>query len=412
MEIIQTDFSNMTQLDEKLKEIVPTYLLESKDDYREYKSYKHFAPESLGMLLADLHHRFNNYFNNLNQKVSPSKKKNPGTILIKKKVVQKILTLSNDLNMLERILKKYGISIQVDSGYLSRLQIIIKGFKNPQTNNMMSKDYTKMDIRFDCIFNLYKNKTQMEIEIKGNRRKIEKPKVIGRGSYATILKYKDIDYQHFFVIKQANKNLTDSEMERFKKEYECMKSLNSPHIGEVYDFDNEKNQYVMEYIDKTLYDYIIKNNDSMKKEERYELVRQLFCAFEYIHSKALFHRDISYSNIMVKLFDDKSVLLKVTDFGYVKEKNSNLTRRSTNFIGSLNDSDLLVYGYDNYNVQHEIFALTRVIHFIMTGKQNTTYRKSDEIQKFISLGMDSDKKNIRAKSLEELKESFYEMEWF
>ena len=46
-----------------------------------------------------------------------------------------------------------------------------------------------------------------------------------------------------------------------------------------------KNQYLMEYMDKTLDEYIQENNTKLSLEQRKTLVFQVLRAFNYLHSK-------------------------------------------------------------------------------------------------------------------------------
>ncbi|AQX56255.1 protein kinase domain-containing protein [Priestia flexa] len=100
-------------------------------------------------------------------------------------------------------------------------------------------------------------------------------KVIREGSYARVHKYKDEYYNRPFVIKKALKDLNDKELQRFRREFDEMKKLKSPYIIEVYNFDEENNEYVMEYADETLDDFIQKNNTKLDVNERVNLVRQI-----------------------------------------------------------------------------------------------------------------------------------------
>ena len=88
-----------------------------------------------------------------------------------------------------------------------------------------------------------------------------KKKFIGEGSYANVFKYKDEFYDRYFVMKQAKDELTEKEYERFKREFEEMKNLNSPYIVDVFSFNNEERYYIMEFMDVTLYKYIMENNN-------------------------------------------------------------------------------------------------------------------------------------------------------
>ncbi|MGG3623029.1 protein kinase [Bacillus gobiensis] len=228
--------------------------------------------------------------------------------------------------------------------------------------------------------------------------------MIGKGSYASVYKYKDEYYNRFFVIKKALKNLNEKELERFKREFETMKKLKSPYIIEVYKFDEENNQYIMEYADETLDDFISKNNTKLNVSERVSLVKQILQAFIYINSKGVLHRDISTKNILIKKYEGLNII-KIADFGLVKIPDSALTSKNTELKGSLNDPKLEIIGFDNYEVRHETYALTRLINFVMTGRRTVGSFKSKEFEKFIMKGM-ANKIDERHKNIEELRNDF------
>jgi eukaryotic-like serine/threonine-protein kinase len=244
-----------------------------------------------------------------------------------------------------------------------------------------------------------------QISISRADKKFSFPtKTIGTGSYATVHKYKDDYYNRFFVIKKAKKDLSTDEYERFKREFEEMKKLNSPYVIEVYNFDDEKQQYVMEFADDTLDSYILKNNGSMEVKERIGLIRQILRAFIYINSKGVLHRDISTKNILIKKYDGLNVI-KVSDFGLVKIEDSVLTNKNTKIKGYFNDPKLELIGFDKYNILHETYALTRIVYFVMTGKTKLDSYKNGDFKKFIEKGI-SDDLNSRYKDIEELQDAF------
>jgi hypothetical protein len=47
-------------------------------------------------------------------------------------------------------------------------------------------------------------------------------------------------------------------------------------------------------------------------------------------------------------------------------------------------------GVDKYTFQHEIYALTQVIFYIVTGRKNLNNNKNKEVEKFIDSGMNTD----------------------
>ena len=239
--------------------------------------------------------------------------------------------------------------------------------------------------------------------IKVNRNSEDKRfniKLIGSGSYAQVFKYHDDFYDIDVIIKKADKNLNEKEIERFKKEYSIMKSMNSPYILKVYRYEENNNEYYAEFVDETLYDYIIRNNSKISIEKRKNIAYQIFKAFSYIHSKELLHRDISLTNVLIKHYDNSDII-KISDFGLVKEKDSNLTTTESDIKGSLNDSNLSVIGFKNYSMEYETYALTRLILFVMTGKTNLEKIKDNNIRNFVLKGTNGDV-NKRYKSINEM----------
>lgn len=239
--------------------------------------------------------------------------------------------------------------------------------------------------------------------IKVNRNSEDKRfniKLIGSGSYAQVFKYHDDFYDIDVIIKKADKNLNEKEIERFKKEYSIMKNMNSPYILKVYRYEENNNEYYAEFVDETLYDYIIRNNSKISIEKRKNIAYQIFKAFSYIHSKELLHRDISLTNVLIKHYDNSDII-KISDFGLVKEKDSNLTTTESDIKGSLNDSNLSVIGFKNYSMEYETYALTRLILFVMTGKTNLEKIKDNNIRNFVLKGTNGDV-NKRYKSINEM----------
>lgn len=229
-------------------------------------------------------------------------------------------------------------------------------------------------------------------------------KQIGVGSYANVFKYKDTFYNKFFVVKRAKKDLTPKELERFKREYEEMRDFSSPYILEVYCYNDEHNEYIMEYMDYTLDSYIAKFNSELSVSRRKGIVQQILKAFEYIHSKNRLHRDISPKNVLLKCYDD-IIVVKISDFGLVKIPDSTLTTVNTEFKGYFNDPSLIVDGFDTYGILHETFALTRLVYFVMTGKTNIDKISDPKLKGFVSKGLNVDKSK-RFQTVNEIIQAF------
>lgn len=236
-----------------------------------------------------------------------------------------------------------------------------------------------------------------------NQKNISNLKLIGQGSYGQVFKYFDEFYVKSFALKRANKDLTQKELDRFKREYKQMKSLNSPYVLEVFGYNEEKKEYVLEFMDASLDGYITTNNTKLTFQEKSKLGFQILKAFSYIHSKNILHRDISPKNILLKKYDNV-VVVKIADFGLVKVVDSDLTSLNTNFKGYFNDPGLVVEGFDKYDVLHETYALTRILYYVLTGKTSTD-KVPENMKTFIEKGLNSDK-HVRFKDIGELSCAF------
>ena len=99
-----------------------------------------------------------------------------------------------------------------------------------------------------------------------------------------------------------------------------MNELKSPYVLEVHRYDEEKNEYYMEYADETLKKFIERNNSTLTIKRRRAIAMQIFKGFSYIHSKGYLHRDISFTNVLLQHYENDLTIVKISDFGLVKMK--------------------------------------------------------------------------------------------
>lgn len=352
--------------------------------------YNNISSPELANIFGYFHNKFNELFKFLNEKNNINNHYNAHES-------RELLRLINELEAFQRELNNSKFSFIVKSEYQKYIKdcrtFLVGSGGSPIPENFESMKI----IESQPIF-----KINTSISIKNN---IVNLKIIGEGSYATVSKYKDKTYNKFFALKKAKNNLNIKETERFKNEFQYMKKLDSPYVLEVYTFDETNNSYIMEYADVTLEKFISENNNRLKMNFRIYLISQVFKAFEYINEKVGFHRDISTTNILLKKYDNLWVI-KVSDFGLVKEKNSTLTSYNTEFKGSLNDPKLnIIGGFKNYTAYHETFALTRLIYFIITGRTVIEKYNQVEFKTFIENGI-SDNLNLRYKDVKTMNIEF------
>lgn len=243
----------------------------------------------------------------------------------------------------------------------------------------------------------------------GRQNMVDKLELIhrGEGSYAHVYSYTDHFYNQTFALKRAKTSVLNAkELTRFKNEYSELRNLDSPYIVKVFNYNEENNEYTMEYMQTTLHKYIMKNNTKISMASRISIIQQIFRAVTYIHSKARLHRDLSTSNILITTHDDGTVIAKVSDFGLVMIPGSTLTDPNTAFKGSLNDPNLKITGFSKYEVRHEVYALTQLINYVLTGHtEGGLYDRDIEVNAYLTKGLDPDINN-RFSTIEEMSIEF------
>ena len=350
--------------------------------------YKSFRNQKLREILMTLHHDLVGLFRTMNERLPTGEHEahfwaEPSRDLIKR--IEIIFSLVSSL-------KETPLAFQIDPYYLDLLTRC-RDFLSSSGGSSLPPNMAKVELYYTLP--IFLPLSSITISHKQQDFTFDL-KLIGSGSYANVYKYKDTFYNRPFILKRAKKELTDKEVARFKREFDVMNDLSSPYILEVYCYNPDKNEYIMEYMDYTLDGYIAAHNSTLTIVQRKGIAQQILRAFDYLHSKG--HRDISPKNILIKEYDD-TLVVKLSDFGLVKIPDSTLTTVNTEFKGYFNDPALVVEGFNTYGIVHETYALTRVIYFVMTGKTNTEKITNQNLRAFVEKGLNPDKikrfQNIR-----------------
>lgn len=352
--------------------------------------YKSFRNQKLREILMTLHHDLVGLFRTMNERLPTGEHEahfwaEPSRDLIKR--IEIIFSLVSSL-------KETPLAFQIDPYYLDLLTRC-RDFLSSSGGSSLPPNMAKVELYYTLP--IFLPLSSITISHKQQDFTFDL-KLIGSGSYANVYKYKDTFYNRPFILKRAKKELTDKEVARFKREFDVMNDLSSPYILEVYCYNPDKNEYIMEYMDYTLDGYIAAHNSTLTIVQRKGIAQQILRAFDYLHSKGHLHRDISPKNILIKEYDD-TLVVKLSDFGLVKIPDSTLTTVNTEFKGYFNDPALVVEGFNTYGIVHEPYALTRVIYFVMTGKTNAEKITNQNLRAFVEKGLNPDKikrfQNIR-----------------
>lgn len=380
----------MAQFDSYLKRLVSENEFSYQEDLLDL--YSSIPSEDLQTLFAVYHTQLNKWFTTLNGDLTIGHDEE-GNLLYKggyfhAQDSRNLLFIMDAIDQLRTKCRGTEYAFKVCDDYTDAIrrcrQCIVKS-----GGSILPEDFHTIEIiDLSPVFQL-----ENGITIPQDRQAIYRSlKAIGEGSYAHVFSYTDPTYLFPVILKRARSNLNTKELERFKQEYEVLKSLHSPYIIEVYAYNDTAHEYTMEFMNETIYDFIKSRNANLSLNDRKKIIAQICKGFSYIHSKNLLHRDISLTNTFIKHYEDVYVA-KIGDFGLVKVPDSGLTSLQSEMKGSLNDPDLINVGFSNYEIRHETFALTRLCYYILTGRTNIARQKAGAIKRFWDKGTSPNKAN-------------------
>ncbi|OQY31818.1 MAG: hypothetical protein B6243_08045 [Anaerolineaceae bacterium 4572_5.2] len=153
----------------------------------------------------------------------------------------------------------------------------------------------------------------------GKYRIIER---LGRGGMATVYKAYHPSLDRYVAIKMLHGYLAEGEnfLERFEQEAQSVATLRHHNIVQVFDFDNDGENYymVMEFVSggtlKAKMTHKSGNGGVFSVEESIRIINQIAEALDYAHKKGMIHRDIKPSNVLIN--EEGEILL--TDFGIAR----------------------------------------------------------------------------------------------
>ena len=321
-----------------------------------------------GYVFANLHERLNQHFDSINGRARSTKHYWADSS-------REMLRLIDELDDTLEVLKAAGFDVVISGEYRAAVERC-RPWLSESGGSTVPDDFKPIRlIKFVPVF----TRPETAVQLK-KRQSAAQLKMVGKGSYATVFSFTDPDYGIKFAVKRANKGLDERDLYRFKQEFEVLRRLRFPYIVEVYQYDDTRNEYMMEYCQETLRHYIARRNSKLSPASRKRIALQFLYGINYIHHKRLLHRDVSLQNVMIKLFDSGAVLVKLSDFGLVKDRDSEFTRTKTEMRGTIRDP--LLSSFKDYTVVNEIYCLGWVLSYIFTGRE-ALKAGTDEVSRIV-----------------------------
>lgn len=170
----------------------------------------------------------------------------------------------------------------------------------------------------------------------------------------------------------VNKADDRSALERFHREARVVAALDHPNIVRAYDIDEDGQLHflVMEYVDGSSLQDIVKHHGPMDPLRASHYIAQAAIGLQHAHEVAgIVHRDIKPGNLLL----DRSGVLKILDMGLARffhDEEDQITRNHDESV--LGTADYLApeQAIDSHTVdiRADIYSLGATFYFLLTGQ--------------------------------------------
>lgn len=313
----------------------------------------------LGHMFSVLHKQLNEHFESINGRAR-------STHHYWADNSRALLALIDDIDKDLYSLKRAGIDVALDPRYQDGIEHC-RPWLSYSGGSAVPEDFVEIKIvKYEPV--LTRSAASIVLANQPERVKL---KMVGSGSFANVYSYIDPEYDIKFAVKRAKRGISERDLARFKREFKIMKRLSFPYIVEVYRYDDNRDEYRMEFCNDTLRAHIGKRNAALKFSTRKRIALQFLYGLNYIHSAGALHRDISLQNVLVKTYPSGAVIVKLSDFGLSKEADSDFTLTKTELKGTIRDPQL--ESLKAYSTVNEIYSIGWVLHFIFTGRESLSH---------------------------------------
>lgn len=327
-----------------------------------------YDDQDFGHMFAVLHERLNRHFESINDRAR-------STHHYWAESSRELIALIDELNLDLQGLKHDGIEVALDDRYKQAIKRC-EPWLSSSGGSTVPDDFGQIVVvKYEPVF----IRPQMTTGLK-KRPAAVNLKMEGQGSYALVYSFVDPDYGIKFAIKRAKRGIKERDLLRFKREFDIMKRLSFPYVLEVYQYDQERNEYRMEYCDDTLRRFIARRNSKLSPSSRKRIALQFLYGINYLHGQKLLHRDVSLQNVLLKVYKSGAVLVKLSDFGLVKDQSSDFTRTQTEMRGTIRDP--LLHDFKSYGVLNEIYSIGWILSYIFTGRESLK-STDDEVSRIV-----------------------------
>lgn len=216
---------------------------------------------------------------------------------------------------------------------------------------------------------------------------------LGQGSMGTVYRARHRLLRRPCAVKLIRSEQIGSPgtLERFEREVQATAQLTHPNTIEIYDYgrtDDGTLYYAMEYLPGMSLEELVRLHGPLPPSRTIHLLRQVCSALSEAHSHGLIHRDIKPANIFVCERGGLYDVIKILDFGLVREAGLIVAAPENSPVQAQNDSSqvnpkLTQVGYllgtpsymapeqvcgEEVDARSDIYSLGGAAYYLITGR--------------------------------------------
>ena len=200
---------------------------------------------------------------------------------------------------------------------------------------------------------------------------------IGEGGMAKVYLARHALLKRPTAVKMLKPHMaTDEIVGRFEREVQLASQLVHPNTVEIYDYGRTTEgvfYYVMEYLEGETLDTLVAAHGAMPVGRAVHVLKQLCAALREAHSRSLVHRDVKPHNIMLCQRGAESDVVKVLDFGLVKDTENPHSRDITQFQRVLGTPRYMaperIRNPADADARSDIYSVGAVAYFLVAGRE-------------------------------------------